>query len=471
MIEQVRIAVLDPNGTILTFMDNEAPDALHYYDDTLHEYLKGNAATFEFRTDAKHADSVNLDVSGKLSFKTEKRDYYFNIMSVKRTEYEVEVTAFSLALELLNKQIGAYKSSSAMTFQQYLNVFDTDRVITLGINEVSLNRISNEWTGTDNMLGRLFSLATVFNAEIEYIPVLNDNYTLSHIIMNVYKEHSLTNQGIGQKRTDIKLRYGIDVDGISKTSDMTEMYTCIIPTGKDGLTIKSLDRTEYDDDGAVEYRSPLGDPGIYAVQAHNLYPSNLMSGENNRYISVVWNYDTESTSMLYGQALAQLKKNCMPKVSYEVKGYFDTDIGDTVIIEDEEFNQPLYLEARVTEQKISFTDPSKNETVFDNIKENQSNIDPSLMARVQALIEANAAYQLTIVSSEGTQFKGEPIVTTLSVLVYRNGQKLTDQYLSDNNLQISWTGSDGSTATGSSISVSKANLELITYGAQLEEIE
>ena len=471
MIKQVRMAVLDQSGSICTFLDNDAPDALHYYDDLLHEYLKGSANTLEFKTTARHPDSIFLVVGGKISFQTDNRSYYFNIMSVERDEYEVSVEAHSLSLELLNEQLGAYKASSAMSFTQYVGIFDCDRVLTIGVNEVSSSRITCEWTGSETILGRLFSLATMFSAELEFVPELNDNYTLNQIVMNVYKQHTDTYQGIGQNRKDIVLRYGVDIEGITKKTDITELYTLIRPVGRDGLTISSLNKTEYDSDGNIEFRSPSGDKGIYAVKAREQFPSNLMAGNNNRWIAVNWDYDTDNANTLYGQALAQLKKNCQPAVQYDVKGYFDTGIGDTVMIEDEEFNPILYLEARVTEQKRSFTDASRNETVFDNFKEKQSQIDDSILARVQALIEANAAYQLTIVSSEGTQFKGEPIITTLSVMVYRNGQKLNEQYLTDNNLQITWTGSDGSTATGMSISVSKADFELITYGAKLEEIE
>ena len=63
--------------------------------------------------------------------------------------------------------------------------------------------------------------------------------------MNVYNENSDTNQGVGQNRDDIILRYGKDISGITKTSDITELYTAITPTGTDGLTVASLDKTEF----------------------------------------------------------------------------------------------------------------------------------------------------------------------------------------------------------------------------------
>ena len=56
-MERVRIAILDNYDNVVAFMDNGAPKAMHYYDDELHEYLKGTANTFTFTARAKHEDS------------------------------------------------------------------------------------------------------------------------------------------------------------------------------------------------------------------------------------------------------------------------------------------------------------------------------------------------------------------------------------------------------------------------------
>ncbi len=63
---------------------------------------------------------------------------------------------------------GEYKAGKAMSFEEYLAVFDAERTLKLGLNEVSDKRITNEWTGTTSVLKRLFSLANVFSAEIEF---------------------------------------------------------------------------------------------------------------------------------------------------------------------------------------------------------------------------------------------------------------------------------------------------------------
>ena len=452
-MERVRIAILDNYDNVVAFMDNGAPKAMHYYDDELHEYLKGTANTFTFTASAKHEDSEYLVEGNKIAFVYRDKDYYLNIMNVRRDEIEVEVTAFSLSFELLNEEKEEYAASEAKTFEEYLNVFDYEKVLTLGNNEVSDKSIKHEWTGTDTLLARIFSLATAFSAEAEFVVELNDNYSLKRIVLNAYKEHFDTVQGIGTRRTDIALRYGKNVTGITKTSDITYLYTAIRPIGRDGLTITSLDKSEYDADGNLEYSSPSGNRNILAVQARDRFPSNLMSNANDRYIAKIWNYDTDNVNVLYGQALAELKKNCVPQVEYEVKGYFDTDIGDTVTIEDEEYNPKLYLEARVTEQVRSFTDQSRNQTTFDNFKELQSQLDPTLVAKMNALIEQNKTYTCMISTDNGTTFKNNTGSTTLTASVRDGVTDITDKFT------IVWSKDSVELATGKSITVNAADVD------------
>ncbi|MCI6790636.1 MAG: hypothetical protein MR589_06140 [Lachnobacterium sp.] len=451
-MERVRIAVLDAYDNVLAFMDNGAPKAMHYYEDELHEYLKGTANTLTFCAGAKHEDAQYLVEGNKLSFLYCGKEYYLNIMSVRRDELEVEVTAYSLSFELLNEEKEKYAATEAKTFAQYLEIFDAEHIITLGNNEVSDKSIKHEWKGADTMLARLFSLATAFSAEVEFVSQLNDNYSLKAIVMNVYKEHSGTIQGIGVNRNDITLRYGKNVTGITKTSDITGLYTAIRPFGRDGLTITDLDKAEYDADGNLEYSSPAGNNNILAPQARDRFPSNLWSAKD-RYIAKIYEYNTDNVNVLYGNALAELKKNCVPQVEYEVSGYFDTDIGDTVQIEDDEYNPALYLEARVTEQVRSFTDLTRNKTTFDNFHELQSQLDSDLVAKMNALIEQNKTYTCMISTDNGTTFKNNTGSTTLTASVRDGVTDVTDKFT------IAWSKDGADLATGKSITVNAADVD------------
>ena len=436
----MRIAILNTVDKLCAFMDNDAPDALHYYNDELHEYLKGSAYTFKFSCSAKREDSQYIVEGNKLSFHDDERqkDYYLNIVHVEKDEYEIRAECYGLLFELLNEDIGPYEATSAMTFEQYYRYIEPEGSTVIGINEVSDKSIKHEWTGTETVLARLYSLASVFDAEIEFAVELNNDYSLKQIVVNVYKEYSTDNQGIGDYRGDITLRYGKDVTGITKTSDITNLYTAIRPIGKDDLRITNIVKAEYDENGIIEFQTIAGEDSIRAVQARDRFPSNLTKATDG-YIMRVWDYNTDNVEMLYGQALSELKKISEPEVTYEVEGYIDAGIGDVVNIVDEEYNPPLYLQARITEQIRSFTDPTINTTTFSNIVELESEVDDNLLKHVeelkkqadQASEDAKKAVEecttnLRIESSRGTVFKNDSISTVLSVAIYRGSQRITD---------------------------------------------
>lgn len=430
MTEIPIIAVKSQYDQVLAFFNNAAPKAMHFKNDRLHEYVKGNASQFTFKTAAKHSDSQYLVEGNKLAFRWKNKDYDLNIVKVVRDEKVVEVTAYSTMFELLYETRGEYTGNS-MTFEQYLNVFDPEHVLVVGINEVSSAKISNKWEGTQTILARLFSLATVFSAELEFVTELNDDYTLKQVTLNVYKEYSDgLNQGIGQNRSDVILKYGKGITGITKTSDISDgIYTAILAYGKDGLSINDIERNWYNEDGNLEYFTRKGQPRIYAPLARDNFPSNLFASENERYIGYEAE-DTEYTSQeaLLGYMLSELKKLSVPEVTYEIDGKFDVDVGDTIIVEDDGYNPTLYLSVRVAETEKSLSNPSIRKAVISNVKELSSEIDASLLAQVQALIEANKTYTFEILTSSGIVFKNGFGSTTLTARVRDGIKDVTDTF-------------------------------------------
>ena len=424
-MNEIRIAVLNPHDRVLAFLDNTHRNSMHYWNDELHEYLQGTANTYAFTVSSKHEDAAYIVEGNKVAFVYNGKDYYLNIVHVEKDEFTVTATAWSLSFELINENVGAYKSESAMSFEEYVTVFDPERTVRIGINEVSDKRISNEWTGEATVLSRLFSVANVFDAEIEFQTVLNDDYSLKEIVMNVYREHSDNNTGVGEFRGDIKLRYGKNVTGIRKESSIENLYTGIRPTGKDGLTIQGIEKEELDENGVVEFYTQ--GPDIRAPQARDRFPSNLINKEDG-YIFMPKSYDTDNKDKLYSMALSDLKTASEPAVTYDVTGYFDTAIGDTVEIEDEEYVPTLYLSARVSEQVRSFTNPQANKTVFTNFKELQSEISEDLLQKVEDLINKTKIYTSSISTDNGIVFKNNEGFTNLTANVIDNGVDRTDNF-------------------------------------------
>lgn len=450
-MEQIRIAILNPYNKVLAFLDNTVPNAMHYFDEILHTYLKGSSYTFEFTTMTAHDDAVFLVEGNKLSFIRKNKGYHLTIMSVEKGGDTTSVTAYGLCLELTNEYVGEYKATKAMSFVEYINAYGFEQSFVIGKNEVSNKKITHEWTGTDTVLARLYSIATVFDAELEFVTQLNDDYSLKNVVLNIYRAHSDSVQGMGSDKRSTILRYPNDVYGIIKTSDITELYTAIRPTGTNGLQLNSISgRTVKDSNGNVLYK--VNGNNILAPQARDRFPSTLITNHSNDMYAVqIWSYETENVETLYGQALAQLKKNCVPKVTYDVDAYIDADIGDTFTIEDAEYSPTLYLEARITEQEICFTDSEKCKTIFDNFEEKQSQISSALINEMNKMIELKKVYEGSIVSSNGVLFKTDSDSTKLTALVKDDGVDITSKY------SITWFKDDVQISTSQTITVSASD--------------
>ena len=449
-MDNIRIAILSANNTPVAFMDNAHKKSMHYWNDDLHEYLQGTANTYTFTVNAKHPDAQHIKAGNKVAFTYKGKSYYLNIVNTDKTEQTITATAWSLSFELINEDAGEYKAGKAMSFEEYLAVFDAERTLKLGLNEVSDKRITNEWTGTTSVLKRLFSLANVFSAEIEFETVLNRDYSLKEIVLNVYRKHSDTDSGVGEYRNDIVLRYGKGITGIRKTTDAEKLYTCIQPTGKDGLTITGLDKKEYDENGNIEY---FTDGAIIrAPQARDRFPSNIVN-KADAYILMRKEYDTDSKDKLYSMALSDLKTASEPVVTYEVDGYFDTNIGDTVRMQDQEWTPVLYLQARVSEQIRSLTNPKTAKTVFTNYKELTSEISDSLLQRMQDLINKNKVYTCSISTNNGIIFKNGIGSTTLTAYAYDNGVDVADK------LQFRWSKDGHEFYVGKSVTVNATDVD------------
>lgn len=436
----------------VAFIDNEKPETLHFFNDIWHRYLTEATSTFDFSVPKTgNAALQYLTEKNYVSFQYEGQDYLFNIMRIEETEAELTCYCENLSMELLNEISPAFKSEGAKTFEWYFN--NSDLVggqnfsdLVLGINEVSDYSRSVEWEGTDTKLARLLSLVNKFDAECEFVTELNRDGTLKRIVLNVYKANDEEYQGVGTRRQNVTLYYGKAIDGIRRTVDKTELYSAIYPLGKDGLNISSLDKTEYDADGNVLYYTHAGQPFIYAPQTADDYPAQI-STNDDPWILYRWSYETDNVNTLYGQALARLKKISQPAVTYEIEGAFELNIGDTVTIHDDKFTPTLLLEARVSEQEVSFCDPTKNKNIFSNFKALENRLSTDISGRLEELIQNAKPYILEILSDNGIVFKNSTGVTTLTARVMRGGTDVTDR------LALQWTERGVNIATRPSLTV------------------
>lgn len=162
---------------------------------------------------------------------------------------------------------------------------------------------------------------------------------------------------------------------------------------------------------------------LFAPISKRLYPSVLTGKEtNDNWIRKDMEVETDSEDVLISTALRNLRKFCYPAITYEVDGFLDLDIGDTVKIQDTGFSPMLMLEARVSEQQISFSNPIENKTVFANFQALQNKVSDSLLTRMAKLAEQAIPYELKLSTDNGTTFKNNVGQSVLKASLERNGK-------------------------------------------------
>lgn len=521
------LTIHDANLQKVAFVDNSKQNTLNYYNDTWSRDMPTGASTFEFTVFKKAIQSdtasskayQHLNERAWVSFRHNGRTYLFNVMSVEENEQTIKCYCENLNLELINELVNPYKATRAMTFAEYCQEMALLNYahLTIGINEISDQQRTLEWTTQETKLARLLNLAKQFNAEIEFDTQLKADSTLKNFTVNIYHEHDDTHQGVGRIRNDVVLKYGKNISSITRKVDKTGIFNTIRPTGKmptveveesgerhlssqrvknaDGSTTETIIRTASDgtksktivhtkvtkladktrittttttrSDGSIEQtvttskkggasntekriiKPPkkkeketepekevltienLGDWSVknergelefyqrgqqlYAPLSMQLYPSTFTSATaEDQWTRRDFDFDTDEPNELRRLAYLKLKQHCYPAITYEVDGFVDVEIGDTVQIYDDGFSPTLIVKARVTEQKISFTNPASNKTTFANFKALESKLSDGIQAAFERLFEASKPYTIKLATDNGVAFKngqGQTIVT------------------------------------------------------------
>lgn len=404
-MNNVRIAIRDSTDShSVGFFDNVA--GIKYKKAEIQRFLAGSASVLTLKYNSKDIDSIRSGC--KLAFRYKARDYWLNIMKFEKQGFEVEITACSLHLEMNNEERGAHKPDKAMSFAEYLAYYDPEHSVTLGINQVSDKKIKLEWTGTDTILARLFSIANSFDAELEFVTELNDDYSLKRHVLNVYKKGNL-----GSNKTSTPVRVGKELKVINYSDSIEDLRTAVRATGKDGLTIDGLNKKIYDDNKELLYYSS-GDT-VYAPQSRDRFPSVGQASNDNWIVKDLGETQYETKEALWGYMYGEIQKICLPKIEYKVTGAIDSDVGDTqTLIDDVHYEPPLYLKARVSELTDDILQGKVIDSTFINFERQYSQIADSLLKQVEALAEDAAPYIIRLSTDNGYNFKNSQGSSTIT---------------------------------------------------------
>lgn len=412
----VRIAIRDSTDSHnVAFFDNKA--GIKHKSANLHRFLAGSASILTLKYNSKDIDSIRSGC--KLAFRYKARDYWLNVMNFEKKGFEVELTAYSLGLELNNETRGEHKPANAMSIAEYVAYYDPEHVLTIGVNEVADKRIKLEWTGTDTILARLFSVANSFDAELDFSVELNDDYSLKRQVLNIYKKGNL-----GTNKASRPVRVGKELKVINYSDNIKELRTAVRATGKDGLTIDGLNKKIYDSNKQLLYYS--SGMTVYAPQSRDRFPSVGKGSNDNWIVKDLGETQYETKEALWGYMYGEIQKISVPEITYEVEGAIDAGIGDTqTLIDDKHFEPALYVQARVSELEDDILTGKVTKSTFINYERKYSQIADELQKRVNELVEASIPYTIKVSSDNGTVFKNATGTSTFKARVFKGEKEIT----------------------------------------------
>lgn len=413
MINNVRIAIRDSTDSHnVAFFDNVS--GIRYQSANLQRFLAGSASILTIEYNSKDIDTIRTGC--KLAFIYKERSYWLNIMDLSKKGYKVEITAYSLGLELNQEERGAHKPANAMRFAEYLAYYDPEHALELGVNEVADKQIKLEWTGTDTILARLFSIANSFDAELEFTVELNQDYSLKRQVLNIYKKGNL-----GSNRAASPIRVGRGLKVINYSDNLKELRTAVRATGKDGLTIDGLNKKVYDDDGNLLYYSNANT--VYAPQSRDKYPSVGKKSNDNWIIKELGETEYSTKEALWGYMLGELKKICVPEITYDIEGAVDGDVGDTrTLIDDVHYDPPLYVQGRISELTEDLITGKVTKSTLTNFERKYSQVASELLKQVEQLANDAAPYTIRLNSDNGLTFKNYDVQTTIDARLEKAGK-------------------------------------------------
>lgn len=442
------LTIHDANLQKVGFIDNEKQETLNFYDDTWTPNLETASSTFEFTVSKKQliSDTGNkrlytqLNERSFVSFKYKGKTYLFNIMKTEENERWLRCYCENLNLELINEYTNAYKADRPRSFAEYLDVFEIPQfaMVKIGVNEISDQKRTLEWEGQDTKLARLLSLANKFDAEVEFVTQLNDDSSIKQLVLNVYHKADDSHTGVGRIRGDIRLTFEKNIKSMTRKIDKTEVYTLVVPYGKSKeiheggqevrVYIDSLPPWEEKDDNGIVIFKQEG-VGLYAPHAADLYPSTFGAAtQDNKWIRKDLEVDSDDPNVIRAAGIANLRKHAYPAITYEVDGFLDVEVGDTVTIHDKGFTPPIDVKARVIEQKISFSNPSNNKTVFGNFKELEDRTSSDLRSVFERMVENSRPYTIMVSTDNGVLFKNNTGRSTISPTLKRGNQTVPATY-------------------------------------------
>lgn len=401
--------------------------------------------TYNFKTDPRHPDSVYITEGNYIAFRDKYgKDRLYTIMSIEGDE-KWTVHCEDIGLDLINEYAVPW-DYTARSIEDTLSVVLHDSGWEIGINEVSSYKRATKFEGTtDSQLTRIGDVCNQFDAECEFAIEMKGAKVTKQVI-NIYKT-------LGEDKTQQRFIDNINLISLSRSGSIEDLITCIRCYGKadengNKLTIADI---SYDDG---RYFSPKGEHRIYDRDARNKWSRFRAydyegQGEFDGYIVGTFEYDTDDANELLNRGLTELKSRNDVKVTYEASLYdLRADIGDTVQIADNRFQEKVYLSARIQSVRNHYTVSGQDSGVLANYKILTSNptsqvtqIMEQLKDQIVSVKSTEITYQIGssgVEPPEGQWVPNPPQTSpgqylwTRKTTTYTNGSQTTEYSVSRN---------------------------------------
>lgn len=401
--------------------------------------LANNVAigTYDFKTFPDHEDSKYITEGNYIAFKDKYgKDRLYTIMSIEGDE-KWDVHCEDIGLDLINEVAGAW-NVSAEPVETTMNRCLHDTGWSIGVNEIADRKRATKYESrTDSHLARIGMIMNAFDAECEFVIEMNGAKVTKQVV-NIYKS-------LGEDKVQQVFIDDIDLIALSRSGSIDDLCTCMICYGKEENGVRTtMESIEYDDG---RYYSPKGHIRIYDREAHQKWSRYRAydytgQGEFDGYVNGAFEYETDSPQELFNRGLSELKQRNDKKVSYEAELYdLQADIGDTIRIADNRYQEKLYLSARVQEVQNHYTvngeDTGKlaNYSLMESKRtQNVEDMLKELQGKVVSIDYAEISYQIGESGTEPPdgEWSSEPVdaeagkyLWTRTITYYTNSSRNT----------------------------------------------
>lgn len=443
----MRITIHNNNLEVVDHLDNSIPGSLKFYNDTLEQYLKGDAATFDFTVDKFVNEKLqerlqHLKANMYVSFVFDGKDYLFSVRNMTQNDYQMTFQCENASMELLNEYPKEFKQDekkpTSYTFEEYLDICQalTYTKLRVDINEIPLEKRVLSISSSTNIYGTILNLAEQFGAECEIVPTMfPDGRGLQDLKLNIYKAKTYTDlySGIGTNREDVILFIDRHVTSVSYSHDRTKQYTALRIKDKDGNYFKPKKNmiVKHADGKHNEFYMMRNAHTMYAPLAMLEYPSMIHLNECDNWTvqEIKTDLDPSDYDGLYNTGLKALREHAYGVKKYtiqldgtKVRNKYNIHVGDIIYISDDKFLNGLLLRVRVEKISTTLSKPTTYKIEVSNIVEMASQLTGTMLDRYARMIEDAKPYTMSVLTSNGVVFKSLDDETRLYPRLYKGGK-------------------------------------------------